>query len=240
VSAAALRDLLAEAEREMARILARLEVAEGGKRLDGDQEALRVADRVRREAVSALSRLEVITVDAVTQTLIKEAQAELRRIGPTSIEPRAQQRIEAALGPIFDGVADAFGRAKERVARGVLVGVVGGRNFTSVVADIQQTLGGTFAQAQTALATGQMALSRVVVTTQAEAAAKKVGVTMRYRYTGPRGSILRPFCSEHLGKIYTLEELDQLDNGPGQPKPVSSFLGGYNCRHRLAPVLGGR
>lgn len=55
------------------------------------------------------------------------------------------------------------------------------------------------------------------------------------RYVGPRTS-LRRFCFEHVGKIYTIEEIKNMSNGQGLP--VIYFGGGYNCRHRWVAVNG--
>ncbi len=64
--------------------------------------------------------------------------------------------------------------------------------------------------------------------------AKNSGVK-QMRYVGPKTS-LRLFCSEHIGKIYTIEEIKNMSNGQGLP--VMYFGGGYNCRHRWVAVEG--
>ena len=57
-----------------------------------------------------------------------------------------------------------------------------------------------------------------------------------FDYTGPDDGIARPFCERFVGKIVTLQDLDDEENGESQPKPVSRFLGGYRCRHVLSPL----
>ena len=57
------------------------------------------------------------------------------------------------------------------------------------------------------------------------------GVT-KFRYVGnpvPE----RSFCQEHYDKIYTIEEIERLDNGQGLD--VMFFGGGYNCLHFWVP-----
>lgn len=53
-------------------------------------------------------------------------------------------------------------------------------------------------------------------------------------YTGPNDDKVRPFCLEHLGKVYTREAIDALDNG--QLPNVFLTCGGYNCRHGWTAV----
>ncbi|MEM4626451.1 MAG: hypothetical protein QXF70_03445 [Candidatus Bilamarchaeaceae archaeon] len=53
-----------------------------------------------------------------------------------------------------------------------------------------------------------------------------------FKYAGPPAD--REFCQHLLGKVYTIEEIEQMDNGQGLP--VLYYKGGYNCRHRWAPV----
>lgn len=55
-----------------------------------------------------------------------------------------------------------------------------------------------------------------------------------YWYAGPADALVRPFCREHLGKVYTRAEIDALDNG--QLGNVFLTAGGYNCRHLWMPI----
>jgi hypothetical protein len=55
-----------------------------------------------------------------------------------------------------------------------------------------------------------------------------------FRYVGPsRG--LRKMCAKWLNGIFSVEEIEKLDNGQGLP--VLTHGGGYNCRHRWAHVV---
>lgn len=56
----------------------------------------------------------------------------------------------------------------------------------------------------------------------------------QYQYVGPLDGKTRDFCKKHLGEIKTLAEWDTLGNG--QIEPVSIYLGGFNCRHKLVGV----
>lgn len=50
-----------------------------------------------------------------------------------------------------------------------------------------------------------------------------------YAYLGPVDVKLRPFCFQHVGKVYNKAEIDALDNG--QLPNVFLTGGGYSCRH---------
>jgi len=57
----------------------------------------------------------------------------------------------------------------------------------------------------------------------------------RFLYDGPGpDKIIRPFCAEHLGEEYTLDEINGMDNG--QTGDVFFTCGGFNCRHRWTPI----
>lgn len=55
-----------------------------------------------------------------------------------------------------------------------------------------------------------------------------------YAYMGPVDVKLRPFCRQHVGKVFTKPEIDALDNG--QLPNVYLTGGGYNCRHQWVAV----
>jgi len=57
----------------------------------------------------------------------------------------------------------------------------------------------------------------------------------RFMGIGPLDSLTRPFCVKHVGKVYTREEIDQMDNGSTRSDVFVDF-GGWNCRHSWPPV----
>lgn len=59
------------------------------------------------------------------------------------------------------------------------------------------------------------------------------GVTS-FLYDGPADDKNREFCAEHVGKTYTLAEIEGMENDQGGP--ALTDLGGYNCRHEWRPV----
>jgi hypothetical protein len=60
-------------------------------------------------------------------------------------------------------------------------------------------------------------------------ATAEVTGTGKFLYSGPVVAATRPFCREHAGKIYTLAEIEKMDNDQGIS--VRSSCGGYRCRH---------
>lgn len=64
--------------------------------------------------------------------------------------------------------------------------------------------------------------------------AENAGVK-KYKYAGSTGGNIRPFCAAHVNKIYTLDEIQKMDNGQGLS--VQFYCGGYNCRHRWIPLI---
>lgn len=65
--------------------------------------------------------------------------------------------------------------------------------------------------------------------------AVKSGVE-KFKYVGASAGI-RPFCASNLNKVFTLEEIEKMNNGQGLS--VRFSCGGYNCRHRWMAVMEG-
>ena len=56
-----------------------------------------------------------------------------------------------------------------------------------------------------------------------------------YAFLGPDDNVTRPFCQALLDKRFTIEQIDQLDNG--QIPDVFNSRGGWSCRHSWLPVF---
>ncbi|MFZ4620957.1 MAG: hypothetical protein ACOYNS_10380, partial [Bacteroidota bacterium] len=61
------------------------------------------------------------------------------------------------------------------------------------------------------------------------------GGVEKFKYDGVLHTNTRPFCREHLGKKYTIEQIRKMDNLQGIP--VETSCGGYNCTHFWTPVV---
>ena len=88
----------------------------------------------------------------------------------------------------------------------------------------------TPAQAETEIGTAVSSADRVITTRVDEQREDIV-----YVWIGPQlDKVLRKSCSWLVGKSVTRVQLDRLDNG--QLPNVIATMGGYNCRHSLAPM----
>ena len=62
----------------------------------------------------------------------------------------------------------------------------------------------------------------------------------RFVYRGSDDEKTREFCQKHVGKIYTIDEINEIWQGEWTGKSSSNAFataGGYNCRHRFRPVF---
>jgi hypothetical protein len=69
--------------------------------------------------------------------------------------------------------------------------------------------------------------------------AKDTGAT-KFKYYGQNDEVTRDFCSKHVGKTYTEEQIKEIWKGNWSGKINGDpFIvrGGYNCRHRFRPVI---
>jgi hypothetical protein len=67
--------------------------------------------------------------------------------------------------------------------------------------------------------------------------AEVAGITS-FLYYGNAMKTTRDFCLEHMGNMYTREEIDSWDDmdWDGKSGPAMTHRGGYNCRHMWRPV----
>lgn len=125
--------------------------------------------------------------------------------------------------------------AARQVAHSVTLGVLGGAKLSDMVDQIGRSLDTRLkSYAATYAETALVSYTRRVNVDMWSAA----GVD-RLLYRGPKDVKNRPFCAEHVGKVYSLAEIDKMDNGDSQPKPVLYYGGGWGCRHVWSPELSG-
>lgn len=140
-----------------------------------------------------------------------------------------------ALARLAEGSVDSLllrgGAAGSKLRDILVVGANSNAPIAELVQELADSAAVTLNQAVVEAQTQLMAFHRDSIATESQDA----GIDL-YTYDGPEDGITRPFCDPLVGKIVTLQDLDEMDNGDSSPKPVSRYLGGYRCRHSLSPV----
>jgi hypothetical protein len=229
---AQMRQLRADLERQLRRTARFLERAAGRGDFGRSVEAARrvgdeLADLLRRNFNAVIGRYEDAS-DRVERATRDSLAAEGIPEGLTA-------QSAASLRAQVDGtLQDVTTIAEEAITelRTLLVDVVRSQvPPEEALEQLLQKLDGAAAKAATLLDTGLAAFDREVSTQVAEEA----GVEW-FLYDGPVDDLTRPYCAERVGKRYRLADLDLVDNDTG-PNPPSRYCGGWNCRHRLVPLL---
>jgi hypothetical protein len=208
--------------------------------VDGGGTAIQRAIR-GREAVEAASLIARMEPDQITEEvrasmrrLLAVAEEELARLG---VSVDASAASAAAYRAHAQGAADILlqaieGRGVDAVREALEVGSTSSAPLDRIVANVAQELRTTTTLAIFEVDTQLMAFDRLVLNRQAADDGFEF-----FLYDGPPpDGIIREFCEMHVEGIYTLAEMDRMNNGDNQPKPVSVYLGGYGCRHYLTPV----
>lgn len=232
-----LEDVARAAEAEIARLLRRMDQRRGV--LASDAEALannrEVARQVRAYIESLTPRVERIAVQAAAQA----ASAEAGRLGLT-LSPQLATEIDRIVSNRIAEIGDSFGDAAVEVQRAARIAITSSADLTRLIDDVSQAMRTSVVKAQAAVDSMAMASGRRVTIEDATRSSTETGEEIVFGYGGPVDSVTRPFCRRHhsdlVDRAYTAAALDRLDNGEGQPKPVSAYLGGYNCRHFLIPM----
>jgi hypothetical protein len=208
-----------------------------------DEEGRLVSDSWNAELAAKLEAeysviLDGLGYDGALHTLLDtfEAVAEATgvqlqdRLG-TSMSGAAQRSMAAFAEGAVDQLLLRRDEAGSRLRDILVVGATTNAPVDDLVYELALAAEVTTQQAVVEAQTQLMGFHRDALETDAEAS----GIDL-FVYAGPDDGITRPFCSPLVGKIVTIQDLDEMDAGPSQPKPTSRFLGGYRCRHSLAPI----
>lgn len=193
----------------------------GKKRQDiaallGDFDAA-IRDSVLKDAYE---RVEEIYKDEL-EIVKKDYQENFRKISFTGSDKKAVEVLfEAEFAVVENLFADYIGDLRRGVMSQVLLGQ--DPDFHALDDELNDRLA---SHLETELNTGVAAFQRTVSTQKANDLGLK-----KFLYEGPDDDVIRPFCEERVGQIFTDEEARDWDNGQGLPADI--FLGGYNCRHR--------
>ncbi len=120
-------------------------------------------------------------------------------------------------------------RIIREVSKALEKGIKGNLNWRDIAQAALRKYKLNTTHAKTEIRTTMMALDNVSRIAQF----KLAGIT-HLKYVGPTNT-KRPFCQMHINKIYKIEEVENMLNRFRQP--ALFYMGGYNCRHRWAPVL---
>jgi hypothetical protein len=235
---ARLKQVLAAAEREVQRLLRRLDTQPGSSRLASDALSLQnnraVVQQVRRAIAEVRQQVLELGANAAAAAAMASATPQM------TFAPQTATLLKVIVDDRMRELGEMFTAADEAVARAARITLATSADVTGLVDEVARVFGSTRSQAASAVDSMAMAAGRQMTLLDSEMAARANGVEMVYGYGGPIDSIARPFCREHhtrlTEQVYTLEALNRLDNGAHQPKPVSVYLGGYNCRHNLQPM----
>ena len=235
---ARLKQVLAAAEREVARLLRRLDTQPGSSRLASDALSLQnnraVVQQVRRAISEVRQQVLELGANAAAAAAMASATPQM------TFAPQTATLLRVIVDDRMRELSEMFAAADEAVAKAARVTLATSADVTGLVDEVARVFGSTRAQAASAIDSMAMAAGRQMTLLDSERAARSNKVAIVYGYGGPIDSIARPFCREHhtrlTGQVYTLDALNRLDNGAHQPKPVSVYLGGYNCRHNLQPM----
>ncbi|TAK59415.1 MAG: hypothetical protein EPO24_07710 [Bacteroidetes bacterium] len=221
----------------------------------GTSTSLSVTEREERlevliKKVSAQFKIKPAAQKLLTDE-VKQAQAEIKEVwadyfrdravspasginsehgaGVIKLKPGEYEKLRSLYKVDFKGLQD---EQREIIMEEVRKAVGAGKGFT----DLRDALGKRgmgAAHAETLANTSLAAFDNAI---HVEFATQS-GIT-KFKYDGPVNATTRPFCREHAGKIYTIAELDAMDNGQGL-KPTSVYLGGYRCQHYLTAQVDG-
>ncbi len=219
---------------ELARRLDRAHVDDAGRLVSDDWNA-----ELAAKLEADLSRLlEAAGYDGAIGRLRTTFEA-VQEASGAWIEDRLSgsmsRAAERSLTKLVDGtLQDLLLRkdaAAERLRTAVVVALKSNAQIPDLLDSLAEEAGVELRQAIVEVDTQLMGMHRDATATESQAA----GIDL-YTYEGPDDGITRPFCAPMVGRITTLQDLDAMDPGPSQPRPVSRFLGGYRCRHSLAPI----
>jgi len=134
-----------------------------------------------------------------------------------------EQQNEIAL-PIMDSFTRMGEKINDKISKIITNPNI---DYNKATKDITALLGGVDRYTKTLLNTGLGVITESIRINNAVTAG--IGY---YKYSGVIPE--REFCIKHYNKVYTLDQINKLDNGQGLS--VLFYRGGYNCRHFWKPI----
>jgi hypothetical protein len=168
-------------------------------------------------ATSAMgTRLDTLTTRVLQARRLAKQSAEL--VGPMTARLIALREVQ--LSELLDE-GDSLAQA---LSQSAMRGLFGSRDVNRILDDLGLVVDRTESQIRTLYDTSVSVYGRAVEAVQAGD-----DPDTPFAYMGPVDSVTRPFCLQHVGKVYTRAQIDDLDNG--QLGDVFLTGGGYQCRH---------
>jgi hypothetical protein len=136
----------------------------------------------------------------------------------------------------FQGFEDIGTEYLDVIAKQVYESTLTGTTFAQSVAAVKEVVGKDMARyASQQVHDALTQFDRTVNTKIAlDSGAEK------FVYRGSDDEKTRSFCRKHVGKTYTIDEINEIWQGEWSGKSSSNAFvsaGGYNCRHRFRPVF---
>jgi hypothetical protein len=171
--------------------------------------------------VATSEPLDVITDRVLAGRRLAQLSAELSR--------GAELRIAGLKALQFTDLLDEGDELARALWKATVRGVFNARDTDVILTDLAEVLDHRESQIRTLYDTSVSIYGR-----QVEALQAGDDPETPFLYAGPDDDVTRPFCKQHVGKVYTRAQIDAMDNG--QLDNVFLTGGGYNCRHVFMEV----
>ena len=237
-----LRDLMRALEDEIRKLI---------KLPPGESRAIRMQNalKAREQIAATIARAGALYEDETARAAVLIALDTIRESDflPDGFAPDVAQEIDQAISGRFKELSEAFGNMSEDVNKALMRGAVAGLPTEDIAQQISKQLGKSEAVGRTVTTTAIHSASRAALVDTAD----ETGADFVYAYVGPLDIKTRPFCRFYGfpdgggSKVaYTRDALRVMSRDPtqqnqpgGEMGDVSAALGGYNCRHGLAPIF---
>lgn len=200
---------------------------------EGNRTAIVKASQANRTRTQIRTVLTEAGFDALAETAYGDSLDRLtdrvlasRRLAQLSADltPRIGLRLEALKALYQVDLLDEGDEVARQLWKATVRGIFGSREPDVILDDLGAVLDKREPVIRTLYDTSVSIYGR-----QVEALQAGDDPDTKFAYVGPLDEKTREFCLEHIGKVYTRAEIDDLDNG--QLNDVFLTGGGYQCRH---------
>ena len=179
----------------------------------------------------------------------------LRRLQTLRLSPAQSMQLKTALEGAMNDIVDSRGSVVDDLSKADISVVKAASQLsfakmkdevrTSFIPTVQRAIASKVGPTALMHQLRQMDFSRPKTLAYTSLAQFNNGLTIatgeasgveKYLWDGPAPiPTSHELCKRNTGKIFTLDELDSMDNGTGMP--VRTTLGGFGCRHSLTAVV---